>query len=61
MASKDGRASSVNLPQACERGQEAVVAEAHAARWLRKNRDAIEAWNEYVEKNGLPLAEFRQF
>jgi antitoxin CcdA len=35
-----------------------VVAETRAAKWLRENRDAIEEWNEYVEENGLPLAEY---
>jgi antitoxin CcdA len=32
-----------------------------ARRWLRDNRDALDAWNEYVEQHGLRLAEFRQF
>jgi post-segregation antitoxin (ccd killing protein) len=29
--------------------------------WLVENRVAIEAWNEQVERDGLPLARFRQF
>ncbi len=51
----------VNLSQACERGLREVVAETRSAKWLRENRTAIEAWNEYVEENGLPLAGYRQF
>jgi antitoxin CcdA len=51
----------VSLSQACERGLREVVEETRTARWLQEDQDAIEAWNEYVEKNGLLLAEFRQF
>lgn len=29
--------------------------------WLGENRAAIGAWNDYIVKNGLPLARFRQF
>jgi antitoxin CcdA len=58
---KEARALGVSLSQACERGLAASVAEARAQRWLRDNRDAIDAWNEYVEQHGLPLSEFRQF
>ncbi|MEA1674812.1 type II toxin-antitoxin system CcdA family antitoxin [Nitrospirillum sp. BR 11163] len=32
-----------------------------AARWLVENQDAIADWNAFVEKNGLPLANYRQF
>lgn len=30
-------------------------------RWKIENREAIEAWNEYVAREGLPLAKYRQF
>ena len=29
--------------------------------WVAENRAAMESWNEHVEQNGVPLAEFRQF
>jgi hypothetical protein len=29
--------------------------------WLEENRAAIESWNQWVEKHGLPLAKYRQF
>ena len=51
----------VNLSQACEKGLIAAVAEARTATWLRDNQAALEAWNQYVETNGIPLSEFRQF
>jgi hypothetical protein len=36
-------------------------AEAQRARWLENNKDAIEAHNVMIERDGLPLDEFRQF
>ena len=30
-------------------------------KWQEENADAIKAWAEWVEKNGVPLAKYRQF
>ena len=46
-------------PQADHRRLPATTTEAES--WLAENRAAIEAWNEYVERHGLQLAEFRPF
>ena len=51
----------INVSQACERGLAAEVAETKGQQWLRENRAALDSWNDYVEENGLPLGEFRQF
>jgi antitoxin CcdA len=51
----------INLSQASEHGLAAAVAEARRRRWLEENRQAMEAWNDYVAKHGLPLAAYRQF
>lgn len=37
------------------------IAREKARSWLEENRAAIDAWNDYVEEHGVPLAEFRQF
>jgi antitoxin CcdA len=58
---REARDLGTSLSQACERGLREVVAETRAAKWLQENHDAIEAWNDYVETNGLPLGEYRQF
>jgi post-segregation antitoxin (ccd killing protein) len=34
---------------------------AEAQQWLEENAEAIKQWNEWVEKNGLPLERHRQF
>jgi antitoxin CcdA len=57
----EAKAFGINLSQACEDGLAAAVAKARSAAWLEENRPALEAWNEYVEEHGIPLAEFRQF
>ncbi len=57
----EARALGINLSQACERGLATAVAEARAQRWLAETRPAMDAWNDHVERHGLPLADFRQF
>jgi antitoxin CcdA len=37
------------------------ISEVRAQRWLDENKEAIDSSNAYVEKNGLPLAQYRQF
>ncbi len=58
---REARDLGINVSQACERGLAAAVAETRAERWKRENRAAMDAWNEHVERHGLPLAAFRQF
>ena len=57
----EARALGLNVSQACERGLEAEIARGRAAQWQEENREAIASSNEYVERFGLPLSEFRQF
>lgn len=51
----------INVSQACERGLAAAVADQRRARWLEENKQAIDAYNEHVDRHGLPLAAYRQF
>ena len=51
----------INVSRACERGLSEQISEARSARWLEENRAALDSWNDYVEKNGLPLARYRMF
>ena len=34
---------------------------ARDAAWKEENRAAIESWNEYIHKNGMPYDKYRQF
>jgi antitoxin CcdA len=57
----EAKALNINVSQACESGLAQSVAEARRARWLEDNKEAIRAYNDMVERDGLPLDEFRQF
>jgi antitoxin CcdA len=51
----------INISRVAEESIAKAVAEEKARLWKIENREVIEAWNEYVERNGLPLAKHRQF
>lgn len=57
------QAKEFNVPisEACERGLALEVKKAREAQWIEENMEAIKATNEWVEKNGLPLAKYRMF
>jgi antitoxin CcdA len=51
----------INVSQAAESGVAMAVAEKRAEIWLKENWAAIQSSNDYVEKHGLPLDQFRMF
>jgi antitoxin CcdA len=57
----DAKRLGITVSEAAERGLRDAIREAEAAQWLNENRAAIEAANEWVEANGLPLAKHRLF
>lgn len=57
----EAKALGVNVSQAAEDGLAKAVAAKRAELWLRENHEAIQSSNEYVEKQGLPLARYRMF
>jgi antitoxin CcdA len=58
---EDAKELGVKVSQACEQGLVLELKKAREAKWLAENREAIESSNAWVEKNGLPLARYRQF
>jgi antitoxin CcdA len=58
---EEAKALGINLSRACESGVRAALAAERARRWKIENAGAIAAYNRWVEENGLPLDEFRQF
>jgi antitoxin CcdA len=51
----------INFSRTCEQAlREAIKAE-EGRRWAQENAEFIKNTNEWVEKNGLPLAEYRMF
>ena len=57
----EAKALRINVSQAAELGVARAVAEKRAENWRRENMKAFECWNDYVEKNGLPLENYRSF
>ena len=57
----DARVFGINLSEACEKGLVAEIASKRRERWLAENKDAIQDWNAWTDKNGLPLSKHRMF
>ncbi|MCG6114679.1 MAG: type II toxin-antitoxin system CcdA family antitoxin [Mesorhizobium sp.] len=57
----EAKALSVNISRAAESGIADAVRAEKERLWKLENRSAIDAWNTYVEENGLPLEKYRQF
>lgn len=57
----EAKALKINVSQAAEAGLLLALAEKRSERWLAENQAALDSSNAYVEQNGLPLAEHRQF
>lgn len=58
---KEAKGLDVNVSRAAEAGIAEAVAAEKTRLWKIENREAIQSLNAYVEENGLPLEEFRQF
>ena len=58
---EDARLLDINLSRACEQGIVAAIKAERERRWKDQNKEAIEDYNRWVEENGLPLADYRQF
>ncbi|MGD9739349.1 MAG: type II toxin-antitoxin system CcdA family antitoxin [Bauldia sp.] len=55
------KALNINLSQALEPHLRELVREAEAAAWRRDNRESIEAFNRYIEENGVFGEEWRSW
>jgi antitoxin CcdA len=58
---EQARSLDINLSATFEASLREAVRKRKAAAWLEENRAALQSSNEWVEKNGLPLAQYRQF
>lgn len=57
----EAKALRINVSQAAESGLAKAVAEKRAELWVKENAKAFDCWNDYIEKNGLPLEKYRSF
>lgn len=51
----------INISRACETGLGQQIAREQGRLWKLENAAALESSNAYVEHNGLPLTQHRQF
>ena len=58
---QQARELDINISRACEQGLSKAIKIAREEQWLAENAEAIASSNEWVERNGLPLARYRQF
>ncbi|UWQ22011.1 type II toxin-antitoxin system CcdA family antitoxin [Jannaschia sp. W003] len=58
---REARELGVNVSAAAADGVAGVVKSERWRRWQEENRPWIEAYNEWIEENGLPLARYRKF
>jgi len=58
---EEAKSLDLNISQACEQGLKSAIASIRAQQWLVENRASLEASRLYVEENGLPLADNRNF
>jgi antitoxin CcdA len=57
----EAKSLGINLSRAAEDGLRRAVSDAKTEAWKRENEKTFEAINAWVEENGIPFAEFRQF
>jgi antitoxin CcdA len=57
----EARELNINLSATLEASLREAVSAQKAAQWLEENRHALLAYNAWIDQNGLPLAEYRQF
>ena len=58
---KRSRALNINLSATLEQALKAKLAENQADKWKAENKNAIQAYNDFVEEHGCFSDEFREF
>lgn len=58
---KEAKSLGINVSRSAEAGIAEAVKLHKRQKWLKENAGALASSNAYVEANGLPLAQHRQF
>jgi antitoxin CcdA len=58
---KKTRALNINLSATLEQALKDKLASVEAEKWVNENKNAIKAYNDFIEKNGCFGDEFREF
>jgi antitoxin CcdA len=55
------REAGINLSKACEAALREATRVECDRRWKEENREALQSWGDWIEKNGSPLDRHRAF
>ncbi|TIV92330.1 MAG: post-segregation antitoxin CcdA [Mesorhizobium sp.] len=58
---EDAKAVGIDISGVSEAAIATAVSAEKTRRWQEENREAIDSSNDYVRRNGLPLAKYRLF
>ncbi|WP_250471830.1 type II toxin-antitoxin system CcdA family antitoxin [Caballeronia sp. GAFFF1] len=58
---KDAKELGINFSQTCERAIRQAVQLEKYRQWAIKHADCIQAYNDMIERDGLPLGQYRTF
>lgn len=58
---REAKALGIGISAACEQGLASALKKERERQWLEENADAIRSYNEWIRKNGVPLAKYRRF
>ncbi|WDE09126.1 type II toxin-antitoxin system CcdA family antitoxin [Thalassomonas viridans] len=58
---KKAKALNINLSATLEQALKEKLKNIEAQKWLKENKNAINAYNDFVEENGCFADEFREF
>ncbi len=58
---REAKALDINVSRSAEAGIAEAVRRHKRQKWLKENAGALASSNAYIEENGLPLAQHRQF
>jgi len=55
----EAKAFGTNLSAVLEQALEEAHRQRRIERWRDENRTAVQAWNEWIDENGIPFADLR--
>lgn len=58
---REAKSLGINISRSAEAGIDEAVRRQKRAQWLQDNAEALQSSNEFLDKNGLPLAQHRHF
>ncbi len=58
---REAKQLGISISAACEQGLAGALKQERERRWIEENAEAIRSYNEWIRRNGVPLAKYRRF